>query len=288
LLNLARDDYKKRVDSGGVVMRRSLTEKDPELIAAVNKISQAVKVNKFTDLHVIKTELPLDYLEENLMGQLPFDGRILVEEYYKALYLNDENPETYNINYWSEYFKVTTMTLRNIFNYVFFPIPDEKNPSDVGKILYFKDAELSNRRKLISQMTGEEYKDYLGNTDKRPELEELKRLDYIKFQVTSDQPRMSERTVPYTLEELDDELEGYLKKSSIMKEVDANISNYVKATIEGSGLELDKDVRKALEQIKKDRLEGVEKKLIEEKMKQVEDKKKEIDIESENTNEKEK
>ncbi len=288
MLNLARDDYKKRVDSGGVVMRRSLTEKDPELIAAVNKISQAVKVNKFTDLHVIKTELPLDYLEENLMGQLPFDGRILVEEYYKALYLNDENPETYNINYWSEYFKVTTMTLRNIFNYVFFPIPDEKNPSDVGKILYFKDAELSNRRKLISQMTGEEYKDYLGNTDKRPELEELKRLDYIKFQVTSDQPRMSERTVPYTLEELDDELEGYLKKSSIMKEVDANISNYVKATIEGSGLELDKDVRKALEQIKKDRLEGVEKKLIEEKMKQVEDKKKEIDIESENTNEKEK
>ena len=207
------------------------------------------------------------------MGQLPYEGRILIEEYYKALYLNDENPETYNINYWQDYFKVSTQTLRNIFNYVFFPIPDEKNPSDVGKILYFKDAELANRRKLISHMTGDEYKDYLANTEMRPELEELKRLDYIKYQVTADEPRISERTVPHTIEELDDSLEGYLTKSPIMKEIDSNITNYVKATIEGKGgLELDKDVRMALEQIKKERLEGSENKMIEEKKKEIEDK----------------
>jgi hypothetical protein len=270
MLILAREEYKRIVDSGGVIRSRSLTDKDPELIRNVNRISQAVKVNKFTDMQIAKIEYPLDYLEENLMGQLPFEGRILIEEYYKALYLNDENPEIYNINYWQDYFKVTTHTLRNIFNYVFFPIPDEKSLSDVGKILYFKDAELAKRRLMISEMTGEEYKDYLTNTEMRPELEEIRRLDYIKYQVTSDEPRLSERTVPHTNQELDEALDEPLTKSPIMKEIDRNITNYIKATIEERGLELDKDVRIALEEIRKQRLAVSETKMIDEKKKEIE------------------
>jgi hypothetical protein len=266
---LAREEFKRVVDSGGVIRRRSLTDKDPELIRNVSRISDAVKVNKFTDLLITKIEYPLDYLEENLMGQLPFEGRILIEEYYKALSLNDENPETYNINYWQDYFKVTTHTLRNIFNYVFFPIPDEKNASDVGKILYFKDAELSKRRLMISEMTGDEYKDYLANTERRPELEEIKRLDYVKFQVTADEPRISERTVPHTNQELDEAIDDFLTKSPIMQEIDRNITNYVNATIEDRGLELDKDVRIALEDIRNKRLAANETKFIDEKKKEI-------------------
>ena len=87
----------------------------------------------------------MDYIEEGALGQLPTEGRILIEEYYKVLWLNNQDPQKYNFSYWEKYFKVKKQTLRNIFNYVFFPIPDEKNPKEVGKILYFQDVEFAER-----------------------------------------------------------------------------------------------------------------------------------------------
>jgi hypothetical protein len=252
IVYLANAKLKNIVDTGGVWKSKSLTDKDSELIACVNKISPAVKTVGFTDLKVVKTELPLDYLEEGLLGHLPFDGRILIEEYYKALYLNDEDPETYNINYWQDYFKVSTQTLRNIFNYIFFPIPDPKNPTEVAKILYFKDFNLANRRKLIGDMSEQEYKEYMEQTEDRPELQELKRLDYIKYQKTATEPRMSERTVPYTYEELD-AMDENIMQSPLMQEIDKQIEMLVKK--ESTNMQLDKDIVIALEQLKQKRIE---------------------------------
>jgi hypothetical protein len=260
-----------------VLRGKSFTDKDTELISNVNKIAGAVKVHKFTDLKVIKTELPLDYLEEGMMGHLPLEGRMLIDEYYKALFLNDDNPEAYNINYWENYFKISSQTLRNIFNYVFFPIPDPKNPSEVAKILYFKDFDLANRRKLISDMSSEEYKEYLEKTEHRPELEELKRLDYIKYQETATEPRMSDRTVPYTYEQLDEELEN-IHQSPLMQEVDKNIQTLVEK--EATKILLDKDVAIALEQLKQKRIEVARNKMIEEQRQNITNEK---DSENKNT-----
>jgi len=205
------------------------------------------------DLKKGPTEHSLDYYEERLLGNLPTEGRILVEEYYKALYLNDQDPEKYNFSYWLDYFKVGNVTLRNTFNYIFFPIADENNPTEVGKILHFKDFEFENRRKMISEMSKEEYKEYLEKTEERPEIEEIKRLDYISLQATARQPRMSERTIPTIDEEIDDNLDKVLINSDVMKEIDYKISEFVTHQIEHKGLVLDADIILRLEEIKEKR-----------------------------------
>jgi hypothetical protein len=134
--------------------RKDLNIKDVDLVNKINIISQAVKVEE-PKLYTsnFQYELPADYLEETLLGDMPTNGRILVEEYFRVLHLNNENNEKYNFSYWENYFKVDKQTLRNIFNYVYFPLPDEKNKEDVSKVLYFQDFEYAKRRKLIADMT---------------------------------------------------------------------------------------------------------------------------------------
>jgi len=195
----------------------------------------------------------LDYYEERLLGNLPTEGRILVEEYYKALYLNDQDPEKYNFTYWLDYFKVSNVTLRNAFNYIFFPIPDENNPNEVGKILHFKDFEFENRRKMISEMNKEEYKEYLEKTEERPELQEIKRLEYLDLQKTAKQARITERTIPTLDDEIDDNLDKVLINSEIMKQIDYKINDFVSLQIENKGLILDADIKLRLEEIKEKR-----------------------------------
>ena len=235
--------------------------KDTEVIRQVQLISQAVKVEPFVTDQKIGHEIPLDYIEENLLGQLPTDGRILIEEYYKVLYLNNEDPEKYNFTYWENYFKVSKVTLRNIFNHVFFPIPDERNPSEVGKILYFQDVEYSKRRKMIAEMTSEDYHEYLSTTEERPELEEENRLQYLSYQTTATEPRITERTIPIDDEEIDRQIDRPLVYSAIIKEVDEKIEQLIKGDLDNSNRALlDRDVELRLEEIKTKRIEFVKQK----------------------------
>lgn len=128
--------------------------KDMDLIQRVNIVSQALKVERpVIDMSNKQYELPADYLEESLLGDMPTLGRILVEEYPRVLHLNNEDMEKYDFQYWEKYFRVDGKTLRNIFNYVYFPIPDDSNSQEVSKVLQFQDAEYAKRRKLISEMT---------------------------------------------------------------------------------------------------------------------------------------
>ena len=80
-------------------------------------------------------------IEDSLRASLPTDKRILVDEIYKVLYFNNADPETYTVSFWSEHFKIAPAVLRNILNYVAFPVtdPDTKR---VQKVLYFIDSEL--------------------------------------------------------------------------------------------------------------------------------------------------
>lgn len=143
--------------------------------------------------------------------------------------------------------------MRNAFNYVYFPIADPNNPTEVGKILTFKDHELSERRRMIGEMTSLEYKEYLENTEERPELQEIKRLDYIETQQTAKSPRVSGRTVPHTDEDLEDKVDKNLINSEIMREIDLKIGEFVSKKIEGNNLILDADVKLKLEEIREKR-----------------------------------
>lgn len=141
------------IDKGMPISAKSLTEKDTDLIEKINIILPAVKIDNQIELGIRDPNLPLDYLEEHVMGQLPTDHRILIEEYYKVLYLNNKDKDKYNFDYWLDLFKVEPQTLRNIFNYVYFPIPSMDKPEEIDKVLYFQDPVYEKRRKLLDKMT---------------------------------------------------------------------------------------------------------------------------------------
>ena len=81
----------------------------------------------------------------------PVKKRILVDEVYKILFFNNIDPELYTISFWSDYFEIDAATIRNIVNYMAFPVVDEKTKK-VKEILYFKDTELAQQANLIGEL----------------------------------------------------------------------------------------------------------------------------------------
>jgi hypothetical protein len=154
LVNLAAQEYNFIANQNRPIPRKDPDTKDMDIINRVNVVSQALKIEP-PKLYTsnLQYELPADYLEETLLGDMPTLGRILVEEYFRTLHLNSEDTEKYNFSYWEKYFKVDKQVLRNIFNYVYFPIPDDLNKEEVSKVLQFQDIEYAKRRKFIAEMT---------------------------------------------------------------------------------------------------------------------------------------
>ena len=80
-------------------------------------------------------------IEETLRRELPSDKRILIDEVYKLLLFNNEDPQTFNLQFWSDYLKIPPSALRNIVNYVAYPLCDPET-KQIVKILTFIDSEL--------------------------------------------------------------------------------------------------------------------------------------------------
>ena len=75
-------------------------------------------------------------VDEHFRANLPTEKRILVSEVYKILYFNNRDPETYTISFWADYFNISPSTIRNIVNYMAYPIIDQKTKR-VELVLYF-------------------------------------------------------------------------------------------------------------------------------------------------------
>ena len=122
--------------------KKDLDAKDTDLLSKMNLIAQAVKVD---EAPVFAVDISQEYMiEDSLRANLPTEKRILVDEIYKILYFNNADPETYTISFWSEYFKISPATLRNILNYVAFPETDP-DTKKVTRVLYFIDSELQKQ-----------------------------------------------------------------------------------------------------------------------------------------------
>ena len=122
--------------------KKDLDAKDTDLLSKVNLIAQAVKVDPAP---VFAVDISQEYMiEDTLRANLPTEKRILVDEIYKILYFNNADPETYTISFWSEYFKISPATMRNILNYVAFPETDP-DTKQVTRVLYFIDSELQKQ-----------------------------------------------------------------------------------------------------------------------------------------------
>jgi hypothetical protein len=80
-----------------------------------------------------KNKLPNRYQHDMLQFR-PEESKILLREFTKMLALNNKDPQKYNIKYWAAYFNIRPQKLKNIFNFVSYPIVEEK---EVVKVLRF-------------------------------------------------------------------------------------------------------------------------------------------------------
>ena len=101
---------------------RDLTKKDDDLISKMNLLAKAVEVD---EPPVFGIDINEEYMvEDTLRGSLPTEKRILVDEIFKILWFNNQNPETFTISFWSDYFNIAPATIRNVVNYMAYPIVD--------------------------------------------------------------------------------------------------------------------------------------------------------------------
>lgn len=63
-------------------------------------------------------------IEDTLRKELPTEKRILTDEVYKMLLFNNEDPQTFTVEFWADYFKIPPASIRNIVNYVAYPLTD--------------------------------------------------------------------------------------------------------------------------------------------------------------------
>ena len=101
---------------------KELTDKDNDLISKMNLLAKAVEVD---EPPIFGVDINEEYvIEESLRHNLPTEKRILVDEIYKILYFNNRDPETYTISFWSDYFNISPATIRNVVNYMAYPVYD--------------------------------------------------------------------------------------------------------------------------------------------------------------------
>ena len=125
----------------------------------MNIVAQAIIVEKPPVIGSNEEEL-FRSLSEGMYGEISQDHRILRDEIYKVLVLNNQDPKLYNIQFWSDHFKIEPAALRNIFNYVAFPVVDPVTKT-VKKILYFIDYDFVTNAEKLADVTRLEYVEYL-------------------------------------------------------------------------------------------------------------------------------
>lgn len=103
----------------------------------LNKISEEVADS--SELNEFKTKiLETKYMYEIDDDVLLNDGKIFVEEIPYILFLNNNQPRVYNVDFFAEYFKMDRSDFRMIFEFISYPLKNTKE-TETEKILRFID-----------------------------------------------------------------------------------------------------------------------------------------------------
>lgn len=154
-----RHEFKRLANERMPIEMKDINDKDDNLIRKMNIVAQAVVVED-PPLSVPDPDDILEEMKEGMYGMLSQDHRVLRDEIYKVLFLNNQNPEIYNVKFWSNHFKIDPAAIRNMFNYLAYPIVDQKSKT-VVKILYFIDMDIVRNREKLQDITREDYSNYL-------------------------------------------------------------------------------------------------------------------------------
>ena len=77
----------------------------------------------------------------------------------------------YNIAFWSDYFKISPATIRNIVNYLAYPVVD-LHTKEVKDVLYFVDVDLERKKNMIANLDRETYLNFLEKDYEQRMIEE--------------------------------------------------------------------------------------------------------------------
>mmetsp|Transcript_28401 Transcript_28401/g.32841 ORF Transcript_28401/g.32841 Transcript_28401/m.32841 type:complete len:593 (+) Transcript_28401:24-1802(+) len=150
LINQSQAEYKEIIGGNEPLRRKDPNKKDDNLLkklsvltGAMNQIPETKRRVRTKDLD--KFQSPVGRLEK------PEESRILLDELTKVLYLNNSDPKKYNLTFWAEHFNIEPQKLRNIFNFVSYPIAGT-NEKELGRVIRFiYENEGSNSNKVIDE-----------------------------------------------------------------------------------------------------------------------------------------
>jgi len=135
LINQSQEEFKLRAASPEGPKSIDRNQKNINLLQKLDVLTGAM--NQIPAKRKVKTR-DIEHFQSSLgHSETSEEGRILIDEYTKVLYLNNKDPAKYNIIYWAEHFNIEPAKLRNIFNFVTYGLPDQKNPKDIGRVLRF-------------------------------------------------------------------------------------------------------------------------------------------------------
>ena len=124
----------------------------------MNLIAKAVEVD---EIPIFGVDINEEYIiEESLRAGLPTEKRMLVDEIFKILWFNNKDPETFTISFWSDYFNIAPATVRNVVNYMAYPIVDDETKK-VKTVLFFQDTELAQNAKQLGNLDRDSYLSFL-------------------------------------------------------------------------------------------------------------------------------
>lgn len=160
LIDQERHEFKKLADERIPPSQFGVNDKDATLLQKVNVIAQAVVVEQPPSLTHDNDDFNQQIIDQHMYEEISQDHRILRDEIYRVLLLNNQNPELYNVEFWSKHFKIEPAAIRNIFNYIAYPVPDPKTQS-IKQVLYFIDIDMVRNADKITDLTREDYIGYL-------------------------------------------------------------------------------------------------------------------------------
>eukprot|EP01017_Pseudomicrothorax_dubius_P038459 TRINITY_DN5761_c0_g2_i4.p1 TRINITY_DN5761_c0_g2~~TRINITY_DN5761_c0_g2_i4.p1 ORF type:complete len:187 (-),score=60.28 TRINITY_DN5761_c0_g2_i4:117-677(-) len=134
LIESSNKEFAQKAGGDNPLMPRDPTKKDNELLKKLNVLSSAMN----TIPEKKRERRPsIPQFQGNIAKETPEEQRILVDELPKVLYLNNQDPQKYNLSFWADHFNIVPEKLRNIFNYVAFPVPDHEGTKDTGRLYRF-------------------------------------------------------------------------------------------------------------------------------------------------------
>jgi hypothetical protein len=160
LIDKDRQEFKRLADERIAPQEHGIHEKDESLLQKVNVIAQAVVVDQPPFLTQDNDDFNQQIIDQHTYEEISQDHRILRDEIYKVLLLNNQDPALYNVEFWSQHFQIEPSAIRNIFNYIAYPVPDPKSQT-IGHVLYFIDIDMVRNADKIADLTRLDYIGYL-------------------------------------------------------------------------------------------------------------------------------